>query len=40
MTRTNKTKILREMATELSVSVEDLPKTLRRFQKEIDEAKN
>ncbi len=33
----NKTKILREMSKELSVTSEDLPKTLRRFQKELDE---
>ena len=31
-------KILREMAKELSVPVDKLPKTLRRFQKEIDES--
>ncbi len=32
----NRTKILREMSDILSVTVEDLPKTLRRFQKEIE----
>tara|TARA_Y100000310_G_C20660312_1_gene804387 strand:- start:1899 stop:2009 length:111 start_codon:yes stop_codon:yes gene_type:complete len=33
----NRTKILKEMSEILSVTVEDVPKTLRRFQKEIEE---